>query len=420
MQASESIARASFDAAPQDLDAAIANYQGALEALAEPAEETPPRVLGVLVSRDVLARLLANRSDLTSESLKRIAELDGRLEAKAPDLATRVGPATLASWRAVIQPRTDAWWWSLDETAAAAGSNPLWAVLAGAFLALSLSLATEISLRFLSGGADFLGVLSSISQALLALLAGSVFTRAGGKWAERLLGRLGIAWKAWGAWKAALALAVLLAIIGLRLLLPGVARLYNDRGVLLQREGRVASARQSFERAIRLHPDYAEARYNLAGALEETLDYGDALGEYQQVIKSKGSQRLFPAYNNLARLYILRSGDPASALKLLDAALALEPKERDVRYSLLKNRGWAGLDLGYLRQAEADLRQAIELREDGAAAHCLLAQVLEAKKDAAALEAWEMCVAYAPGREHEVEASWVGLARERLWQGGQP
>lgn len=412
MELPESAARPSLDAAAPVVDERVAAYQRALEALdREGPEGLPQRALAAILAREALAGSVADRGALAPAALARIAELDARLRAKAPDLAAAVGPAALAGWRAVVQPPETSWWWSLDESAASK-SNPLWAVLAAACITLALSLAAEISLRFLAGGPDFLGVLSSLSQALLALLAGSTFTRAGGRWVERGLARFDVGSQSQGALKTALALVALLVIIGLRLSLPEVARLYNDRGVRLQQEGRVASARQSFERAIRLHPDYAAAHYNLAAAHEETLEYDAALSGYQRALRM--DERLYPAYNNLARLYILRRGDPASALELLDAALAVAPPEAEVRYSLHKNRGWANFGLGYLGQAEDDLRQALTLRDDGAAAHCLLAQVLEARGDPGATDGWELCVAFAPGQEHEVEASWLALARERL------
>ena len=110
------------------------------------------------------------------------------------------------------------------------------------------------------------------------------------------------------------ALAVLAIIVALRLSLSAFAREYNDYGVGLQRAGNITRARLAFERAVRLDPDAPGPHYNLASAQEETLDYDAALGEYQRAIKL--DERIYPAYNNLARLYILRRKDFASALQL--------------------------------------------------------------------------------------------------------
>jgi len=336
------------------------------------------------------------------------------LKASAMQIDTSIGRATLASWREAIQPPAVAWWWSLDQHAAAAEAqpHPLWAILAGFCITMSLSFTTEISHRFLSGGPDFLGVFSTLSQGLLTLFASSVLIEAGRERVDRGLSRLGIQRKFQHAWRMGFALLVLLLVIGLRSSLPAIARYYNNQGTRLQQVGFVTSAIDRYQRAISLYSDYAEAHYNLATAYEDVLDYDKALGEYQTALRA--DSRFYFAYNNLARLYMLRRADFASALTLLNAALELKPEHSLVQYSLFKNRGWANFGLKYLASAKDDLKQALQLRDDGAAAHCLFAQVLEAEQNQqAAMEEWDACKAYAP-RDKDVEASWLGLATERL------
>lgn len=407
--------------APAAVRDALLRYESALAVLERTTspEDLPSAALATLFARDALASTLSGPAGITPGPLSQAAQLDSRLRAQATRVSTSVGRGTLGSWRTVLDVRPNAWWWSLDTVADGSipAPHPLWAIVAAAFITLAISLATDISLRFLSGGADVLGLFSAFSQALLALLAGGAFTRVGGEWIERLLGRRGVRKKSQGALKAALALAVLAVIVGLRLSLPAIARLYNDSGVEQQQAGRLTEARKSFERAVRLSPDYPQAHYNLASALEETLDYDPALGSYQRAIKL--DERIYPAYNNLARLYILRRNDSASALALLNTAIELAPQDSPVQYSLYKNRGWANFGLKFHLQAEADLRHAIALRKaGGAAAHCLLAQVLEAQAREAAAE-WESCVSYIEGERHEVEPGWLGLAQERLLKASQ-
>ena len=136
--------------------------------------------------------------------------------------------------------------------------------------------------------------------------------------------------------------------------------------------------------------------------------------EYQTAIQA--DPQIYLAYNNLAHLYMLQKRDYVSALRLTTRGLDLKPAEPAVRYSLYKNRAWAYLGLKLPGLAEADLRQALAVRPEGAAAHCLLAQALELKgRSADALPAWENCVAhYAPGEG--VEPDWYAAARERLSQ----
>jgi tetratricopeptide (TPR) repeat protein len=181
----------------------------------------------------------------------------------------------------------------------------------------------------------------------------------------------------------------------------------------------VTSAIENYQRAISLDADYAEAHYNLGTAYEDVLEYDKAISEYQTALIA--DRRFSHVTNNLARLYILRRASPSSyssALQLVNDELNRSPKERNLEYSLYKNRGWAYLGLNLHELAERDLRHALTLRADGAAAHCLLAQVLEAQeKPTEALAAWELCLAY--DRHDFVDAIWLGTAETRLIRGGR-
>ena len=399
------------------LDAAIAAYRVALDDLQ--ARVATDATMRVLLARDDVARALAADPGPTGEALTTLAELDGRLRAAAPQIERAVGSKTLASWRQTISPTTGAWWWSLDQVARDAELRPsaLWAILAGLFLTIAISLTADISRRFLTGGPDFVGVFSTISQAALALLAGTAVIQIGHGWIEQTLSGVGIDRSKHHLWKAGLALVVMMLILALRFSLPGIARLYNDRGVQMQASGKTTSAIESYQRAVNLNSDSAQAHYNLATAYEDILDFDAALTEYQTAIRADPA--LYAAQVNLARLYNLRKLDYASALRLLNTALALKPAAVDTQYSLYKNRGWAHFGLKLYGLAEEDLRKALALRPDGAAAHCLLAQVLEAKSQSdPALASWDHCLAFDVSGEG-VEADWHAMAQERL-TGGKP
>ncbi len=242
------------------------------------------------------------------------------------------------------------------------------------------------------------------------MLAGGALTQAGGRWIEGLFAARGIGHAHY--WKALLAFLLLAAVLALRLSLPAFARVYSDNGVRQQGAGRITTAIASYTRAISLRPDYAVAHYNLGSAYEDILQYDKALVEYQTAIQA--DPQIYLAYNNLARLYLLQKRDYVSALRLTTRGLDLKPAEPSVQYSLYKNRAWAYLGLKLPGLAEADLRQALALHPEGAAAHCLLAQVLELKgRTADALPSWESCVAYyAPGEG--VEPDWYATAHERV------
>lgn len=292
-----------------------------------------------------------------------------------------------------------------------------WDLAAGASIALSLSVGTEISLRFLGGGTDWIGAFSAMVQVLLAILASSTFTEAGRAWLDRVLERRGKPQCRRAPWRAGIAAAVLGLIVALRLSLPVIAIQYNNHGQKQAERGEITSALRSFRRAISLAPDLAVAHYNLAGSEESLGDYDAAVGEYR--LAREAAPHRYEIYNNLARLYLLHQKNPSAALDLIFKARQLGPKEPRVLYSLAKNAGWAELDLGLLHVAERDLRQAIELDDDGPAAHCLLAQLLETRQSPGASQEWSLCRSLAPGREDEMAPAWLSQAEERLSAAGR-
>ncbi|MBW8847266.1 MAG: tetratricopeptide repeat protein [Burkholderiales bacterium] len=399
---------------------AIARYVQALDALDAVPDggDLSDMLFAAAHARDDVAADLAGGADRSAESLSQLAAQDTRLRERAKRFGTQAGLGAFTAWRDALQPEAAAWWWMLDAPEEPT-PHPLWPVLSGALITLAVSLATDVSLRLLAGRPDLLGLLSTFAQAVLALLAGSAFTRVGSEKVESLLGQLHVARARHPAWKTLLAAALLLVVVALWSAMPRLARWYSDRGMQRLQHGEVAAARDAFDRAVRLDPGLADAHYNLAVAHEELLDFDLAIPEYQLAIRLNDGH--YPAYNNLARLYLLRKGDGASALALTGRALAKNPVEASVRYSLLKNRSWAQWQLGHLLQAEEGLKEAIAIPPAGhAAAQCLLAQVLEAHRPPSdeqargAAEAWTQCVALAADPNEVVEPVWLSLAEERL------
>jgi tetratricopeptide (TPR) repeat protein len=301
---------------------------------------------------------------------------------------------------------------------AAPRSGTVWTGIAGLLFALSVGLTLEVTSRFLRIEPDLFGILNLLTQGLLTLLVGSTLFRLGDQIVERTLARWGIDSQLRLSWKAALALTVLILVLIVRFSLPSFARYYNSWGLADQQRGNLTSAITNYQRAISLDPSYAQAHYNLGDAYEDGLEYERALVEYQRALLA--DPEFYPAYNNLAHLFIVSRSNFAGALTPLNVGLEITPASQDVvRYTLLKNRGWANLELGHWATAEADLRAALTLRPRGAAAHCLLAQTLErsdnprANAQAARVE-WEGCVRYADGDPVKPEASWLALAQEKL------
>ncbi|NJN58997.1 MAG: hypothetical protein HC879_16620 [Leptolyngbyaceae cyanobacterium SL_5_9] len=117
------------------------------------------------------------------------------------------------------------------------------------------------------------------------------------------------------------------------------------------------------------------------------------------------------AYSNLARLHILAK-QPEQAILLLQAGLKLEQSDT-VRYSMLKNLGWAYLSQANYPEAASHLKAAIQLNSEEASAYCLMAQLLESQGSTDVLANWESCRRYA-SRMHPDQRQWLQEAEQYL------
>jgi Tfp pilus assembly protein PilF len=410
-----------------NLTAAIDAYGSTLqEVLAGVGGKQPKELTGavgrMLLARDLVARLLSAGSEMTSppapEELGRLVDLDIRLRAQAGKIVRRVGRERFADWRRALPCPEAAWWWSLEEVASSQRSHMNSAISAASWvlIAVALSFIIEITRRFLSGGTD---LASTIIQGLLGFVVGGTIFQ----WARQLAdggspqatGKKGLFAS---NTSRLITVAVLIIIaVAMEYARPRVARIYSDRGATLYKGGQVTAAIQNYQRAINLDPSYAQAHYNIGSAYEDVLDYEKAMGEYRNAILA--DSEFYAPYNNLARLYILKSNDYAGALKLLDKALSMkiegdEQARAIFMYALYKNRGWADLGLKNYSEAKDDLQHAQRFLGDDAEAYCLLAQVSEAQKDkASAEENWKACGEFASRQRGRIDPTWVGLAREK-------
>jgi tetratricopeptide (TPR) repeat protein len=249
---------------------------------------------------------------------------------------------------------------------------------------------------------------------MVALLAGSSLTPVGRQWIDRLAAAFGVrSARLRARLNFAIAAAVLLVIAAVRLSLPSIARLYNDHGARMQASGRMADAATAFRRALSLNPDFAQSSYNLATIHEDLLDTDEAIKRYRQAISI--DDRFYEAYNNLARVYLARKSDPAAAIALITRAVEMNPAEPGIQYSLQKNLGWAYFRANRFAPAERHLLRALQLRPEGAAAHCLVAQVLDAEgRNQEAVREYEGCAGYGASQQKDIDPDWLALAEERL------
>jgi tetratricopeptide (TPR) repeat protein len=384
----------------------------AIETVGASAEENAARILSYLAALGFVC------TSPTTE-LKRLADLDEQLKARAKAITLAVGRRRLNDWREALCAPPAAWWWSLHERVP--DERPISATIIDYLLwiliAVLFSFILEILRRFLRGGTD---LPSTVVQGLLALLATGTVVQ-GVK--QFVVGSSTKPDRLKGYFTRRVLISAVAALVALSLLMewarPKVAGIYNNQGAELYEKRQLTYAIQKYQRAISLEPAFAQAHFNMGNAYEDVLDYEKAIGEYELSIMS--DHAFYRPYNNLARLYILHRGQPLKALQMVDAALALpvdpQDDEKAVKYRLYKNRGWANLGLKNYQQARVDLERALEFVSNGADARCLMAQVLDAQKDAAADGEWVLCKTLADQQPGEAEANWSGLALERMKTG---
>lgn len=410
-------------------DQAISDYQAALDDLPQRGDsDAPSRIMTLLVARDEVARELAQGDPVSAPTIIRISSLDEKLKSLASDIDALAGSSTLANWRQSIHPMESAWWWSLDERAAAAepGHNPLWTIPAALLFVLSVGVLADTITELKNGGLNRLSVFGTLTQSLLALLAGSTFLSAGRDWLAKLFAKLGINRKFQGASRVWLGAGMLALTLGISLLLPDVvARYRNRQGFQFFANKQYTDAVQSYQQAVALKPSFVVAHFNLALAYDKSHDYPNAISEYERSIAF--DPKNYAARNNLARLYILHGKDFNGALRhlyFLRERLVETPAE--IQYYVFKNLGWAHLALHEYVQAEGDLIWAIRMRalgkRDAAAAHYLLGRVYEeqGRKDEAKQQ-WDLFIKSIqnnPGLDEEVEPDWMVHAQEQLFKGG--
>ena len=123
---------------------------------------------------------------------------------------------------------------------------------------------------------------------------------------------------------------------------PRLITQLNTQGTAMIQAGKHTEAIQILERAARLYPNDAQTRYSLGNAYDSLSGNEDqATAEFKTAINLNA--RFWPAYNNLARLQILR-GESEEALNLLRAGLRLESEIPALETAVFqKNMGWAYL-----------------------------------------------------------------------------
>jgi len=138
---------------------------------------------------------------------------------------------------------------------------------------------------------------------------------------------------------------------------PDEPLLYNISGACYKEIDKLEMACKSFEKAVDLKPDYAEAQYNLGVTLRELGQVDAAIKSYE---KALASQHAYPnAHNNLGQI-LLQSGQPDAAMDHFEWAVAYQPEFFEAH----NNLGSSLLALGQVNTAVTHYEKALEIKPD--------------------------------------------------------
>ena len=148
---------------------------------------------------------------------------------------------------------------------------------------------------------------------------------------------------------------------------PDYAEAHNNLGTLLARAGKVEEAIGHFEQALRIRPDYPEADNNLGAALVRLGKVQEAIGHYERVVRTRPDSA--EAHNNLGNA-LAQVGKVPEAIGQYEQALRLWPNYAEAA----NNLAWllatlAPAEGGDPGRAESLARQACEMTGNRAAAY---------------------------------------------------
>lgn len=196
-------------------------------------------------------------------------------------------------------------------------------------------------------------------------------------------------------------LASLLLLAGFNLWksAPDIADHLSELGFDSSQEKKLINAEIYYRLALIFDPKMPEPSYNLGLLYEDQQKFNQAEAAYKIAVEQDWGE----AYNNLARLYILQK-QSLKAVVLLEKGLPLVFEDK-TKYAMLKNLGWAKMELGRYQEAQTYINQAISITNISntrPSAYCLNAQLLELQQlKQQALPDWQKCFDLEPKTPEE-------------------
>lgn len=137
---------------------------------------------------------------------------------------------------------------------------------------------------------------------------------------------------------------------------------WNSLGLLYEGEGKLDQAREAYQKALRLNPDYADSHNNLGAIYSKTGEIDKAIRAYRRAheIDGQAPQPLV----NLGNAY-LQAKRFQEAISAYGQVLQMRSGSAEVHHNL----GFAFLESGRLEDALASFDSALRLRSQYASAH---------------------------------------------------
>ncbi len=155
-----------------------------------------------------------------------------------------------------------------------------------------------------------------------------------------------------------------------------VAQAWNNKGIIAEKEGKIADAERFYTRAIQLNPQYADPYTNRGNIYAAQGKSEAALNDFNQAIRLKPNHA--DALFNRANEFI-KIGDFNTALEDLNASIAVKPQP-----DALTNRGLIYIQTKKWEKALADLNASLAQNPNNAQAYYLRALVKYQTVDATA------------------------------------
>ena len=138
---------------------------------------------------------------------------------------------------------------------------------------------------------------------------------------------------------------------------PNESLLHNICGVCYKATGQLEMSVKSFETAIAIKPDFADAHYNLGLTLQEINQLDAAIKSYQVTLALQNSY--VKAHNNLGIIY-KELGQMEDAVKSYEQAIELQPDYAEAH----NNLGAIFQEMGQLDEAEKCFKKALAIQPD--------------------------------------------------------